>query len=136
MHGILSAGRNRPRRKEAPTTHAETLAALAEPQRLRIVELLARGPLTVGEIAARLDLRQPQASKHLRVLADAGLVEVEAIANRRRYRLRPDPFRELDVWLVPYRELWQDRYDRLDDYLDRLQGSARPEPASSEEDPP
>ncbi|UUZ81710.1 metalloregulator ArsR/SmtB family transcription factor [Paenibacillus sp. P26] len=63
-----------------------TFSALAEPTRLRIVELLMEGPLTVGEIADRLELRRPQASKHLRVLLDAGLVEVQAAANRRNYK--------------------------------------------------
>ncbi|AFZ67698.1 ArsR/SmtB family transcription factor [Deinococcus peraridilitoris] len=99
------------------------LSALAEPHRLHIVELLARQPLTVGEIAARLQMRQPQASKHLRVLSDAGVVKVEAVANRRICTLRPEPFQELDQWLNTYRQLWDDRFDRLDEYLQELQQS-------------
>ena len=106
------------------------LSALAEPNRLGIVELLAREPLTVGEIATRLQIRQPQASKHLRVLTDAGVVEVEAVANRRICRLRPEPFRELDDWLGTYRTLWQDRLDNLDAYLQHLQQSGDPEPST------
>jgi DNA-binding transcriptional ArsR family regulator len=98
-----------------------TLNALAEPNRLHIVELLREGPLTVGEIANRLGLNQPQASKHLRVLSNAGLVEVNAIANRRIYQLRADPFKDLDSWLESYRHIWNERFDRLDDYLQDLQ---------------
>jgi DNA-binding transcriptional ArsR family regulator len=98
-----------------------TLNALAEPNRLHIVELLRDGPLTVGEIADRLGLNQPQTSKHLRVLSNAGLVEVNAIANRRIYKLRAEPFKELDSWLESYRHIWNERFDRLDDYLQDLQ---------------
>ncbi|NGZ76415.1 ArsR/SmtB family transcription factor [Saccharibacillus alkalitolerans] len=97
--------------------HTAVFAALAEPSRMRIVSLLRGGPLTVGQIAERLEIRQPQASKHLKVLQQAGLVDVEAEANRRHYRLRPEPFRELESWLAGYRELWNERFDRLDDYL-------------------
>ncbi|MBD2865926.1 MULTISPECIES: ArsR/SmtB family transcription factor [Paenibacillus] len=98
-----------------------TFSALAEPNRLDIVELLRDGPLTVGEITERLELNQPQASKHLRVLHDAGLVEVNPVANRRIYRLRPEPLLELDSWLESFRRLWEERYDRLDEYLRELQ---------------
>lgn len=97
------------------------MSALAEPNRMQIVELLRERPLTVGEFAERLQLRQPQASKHLRVLSEAGLVEGHADANRRFYRLRPDPFREIDDWLESYRVIWEERFDRLDDYLQKLQ---------------
>lgn len=98
-----------------------TFNALAEPNRLRIVELLRDGPLTVGEIADRLQLRQPQASKHLRVLLEAGLVEVKAVANRRNYNLRLEPFQEMDGWLKAYLRLWQERFDNLEGYLQKLQ---------------
>lgn len=97
-----------------------TFSALAEPTRLRIVELLMEGPLTVGEIADRLELRQPQASKHLRVLLDAGLVEVQAAANRRNYKLRLEPFQALDAWLESYRGVWDERLDALENYLRKL----------------
>ena len=95
----------------------ETLTALAEPHRLEIVELLRDGPRPVGEIVDRLGLRQPQVSKHLRVLSNAGLVEVHAAAQRRIYKLRPQPLHDLDMWLESYRRLWDDRFDRLDNLL-------------------
>lgn len=98
-----------------------TFSALSEPNRLRIVELLRRGPMTVGEIAERLGLRQPQASKHLRVLLEAGLVEVQADANRRHYKLRTEPFQVMDTWLETYRKIWSERFDNLDNYLQKLQ---------------
>ncbi|MFC5464869.1 ArsR/SmtB family transcription factor [Lederbergia graminis] len=100
----------------------QTFSALAEPNRLHIVELLLKEPLPVGEIADRLDLNQPQTSKHLRVLSEAGIVEVQPQANRRIYKLRPEPFQELDKWLDSYRRIWEARMDRLEDYLDVLQG--------------
>lgn len=98
-----------------------TLNALAESNRLQIVELLRSGPLTVGEIAERLGLRQPQASKHLRKLSDAGIVEVQAVANRRIYKLRHEPFQELDAWLATFQHVWEEKLDRLDGYLEELQ---------------
>ncbi|MGP4109246.1 ArsR/SmtB family transcription factor [Virgibacillus sp. L01] len=97
------------------------MSALAESNRLNIIELLRDGPLTVGEVAEQLQLRQPQVSKHLRVLSDAGLVEVEPIANRRIYKLRPQPLMKIDAWLESYRRVWEERFDRLDDYLVKLQ---------------
>ncbi|PZE19009.1 ArsR/SmtB family transcription factor [Paenibacillus xerothermodurans] len=96
------------------------LSALAEPNRLNIVELLREGPLTVGRITDRLELRQPQVSQHLRVLLDAGIVDMQAAANRRIYRLRLEPFKELDDWLDSYRQMWNERYDRLDAHLQDL----------------
>jgi DNA-binding transcriptional ArsR family regulator len=94
-----------------------TLSALAEPTRLQIVELLRAKPRAVGEIVERLGLRQPQVSKHLRVLSDAGLVEVRAVAQQRIYSLRAEPFMELDVWLERYRRTVEDRFDRLNDIV-------------------
>jgi len=98
-----------------------TLSALAEPNRMHIVELLRDGPLTVGEIADRLVLRQPQASKHLKVLSDNRIVEVQAEANRRIYKLRPEPFQELSSWVKSFRHVMEERFDNLDDYLRELQ---------------
>lgn len=98
-----------------------TLSALAEPNRLHIVELLRDGPHSVGEIAEQLGLRQPQVSKHLRVLSDAGVVEVHPVAQQRIYHLRPQPFHELDAWLASYRHLWDARFDRLETYLRDVQ---------------
>lgn len=101
------------------------LGALAEPNRLHIVELLRNGPRSVGEIAERLRLRQPQVSKHLRVLSDAGFVEVHPVAQQRIYQLRPQPFHELDAWLESYRHVWGARFDRLDTYLHDVQQQER-----------
>ena len=95
----------------------EILSALAEPNRLQIVELLRRKPLPVGEIVERLRLRQPQVSKHLRVLSDAGLVEAHPVAQQRIYSLRAQPLKDLDAWLEPYRRTWDERFDQLDDVL-------------------
>ena len=95
--------------------------ALMEPNRLHIVELLRDGPLTVGEITERLGLQQPQVSKHLKVLSEADIVEVQPQANRRIYQLRREPFQELESWLQSFRRLWEERFDRLDDYLLELQ---------------
>jgi DNA-binding transcriptional ArsR family regulator len=82
------------------------LQVLAEPRRLAIVELLREGERAVGELVDRLGVSQPAVSKHLRVLKDAGLVDVRADAQRRLYRIRPEPLAELDEWLAAYRKLW------------------------------
>lgn len=97
-----------------------TLNALAEPNRLRIVELLRDSPSSVGDIANRLLLRQPQVSKHLRVLNEAGLVEVHPLAQQRIYQLQAQPFEELDSWLETFRQVWNTRLDSMDDYLMKL----------------
>src|SRR6202790_2797493 len=99
----------------------ETFRALAEPNRFQIVELLRDGPRPVGDMAHRLGLRQPQVSKHLRVLSDAGLVDVRIDAQRRIYALRPAPLQELEMWLERYRRLWEGNFQRLDALLDELQ---------------
>lgn len=95
-----------------------TFQALGEPNRLSIVELLRNKPYTVNEIVAQLHLNQPQVSKHLKVLADAGLVEVSPVANKRIYAIRPEPLREIDVWVKKYRKFWEERFDRLDAMFD------------------
>ena len=97
-----------------------TFRALAEPNRFHIVELLRRGPRPVGDLVTRLRLRQPQVSKHLRVLSEAGLVDVRVDAQRRIYALRPAPLHELDVWLERYRCLWETNFQRLDALLGEL----------------
>ena len=99
---------------------AAFLSALAEPNRFRIVELLRDGPRPVGEIARRLRLRQPQASKHLRVLSKAGLVKARPVAQQRVYHLQARPFKELVSWLETFRRLWEARLDTLDEYLQEL----------------
>ncbi len=102
-----------------------TLIALSEPNRMNIVELLREGPLAVGEIADQLGLRQPQTSKHLKVLSDNGIVEVQAEANRRIYKLRPEPFQALDSWIQSFQSVMQERFDNLDDYLKELQNKEK-----------
>jgi DNA-binding transcriptional ArsR family regulator len=89
------------------------LRALADPSRRSIVARLARGPVTAGELAAMFPIARPGVSRHLRVLREAGLVEVRAEAQRRVYSLRPDPLAEIDAWLGAYRALWEQRLDAL-----------------------
>jgi DNA-binding transcriptional ArsR family regulator len=98
----------------------ETFAALADPNRFRIVELLRTGPRAVNDIGDRLHLNQPQASKHLRVLKEAGVVEVQARANQRIYELRAQPLQQLNSWLERYRRIWAERFDELDELFDEL----------------
>jgi DNA-binding transcriptional ArsR family regulator len=100
-------------------------SALMEPHRLHIVELLRDGPLTVGEIARRLGLQQPQVSKHLKVLSEAAIVEVQRQANRRIYQLRREPFQELETWLQSFRRLWEERFDRLGAYVEEIQAAGQ-----------
>ena len=116
--------------------NAATFHALSDPQRLEIVELLRLKPLTVGEIAARLHFRQPQTSKHLRVLSDAGIIEMRADANRRICSLRPEVFQALDDWLTTFRQLWEERFDNLDRYLQTLQEAAQPTEQPPDTNPP
>jgi len=97
-----------------------TLKALAEPHRLHIVEFLRDGPQPVGAMVRRLRLRQPQVSKHLRVLSQAGLVDVRVDAQRRIYALRPAPLQELEVWLERYRRIWEGNFQRLDALLEKM----------------
>jgi DNA-binding transcriptional ArsR family regulator len=101
----------------------ETFAALAEPNRYRIVELLRTGARTVNEIGSRLDLNQPQVSKHLRILREAGLVAVEPRAQQRVYELRGKPLRQLHDWLDRYREVWDTRFGALDELLAELENT-------------
>jgi DNA-binding transcriptional ArsR family regulator len=104
--------------------NAVTLGALSEPNRLRIVELLRESPLPVGEIAGRLRLRQPQASKHLHILSRAGIVRAQAMAQKRVYRLEPQPFADLEVWLNSFRPTWNARLDALQAYVREMQASS------------
>jgi len=95
------------------------LEVLAEPRRRTILELLRDGERPVGELVDSLGVSQPAVSKHLRILKDAGLVEARVDAQRRLYRIRPEPLAELDDWLASYRELWTTHLDRLEDHLDQ-----------------
>jgi DNA-binding transcriptional ArsR family regulator len=90
---------------------------LAEPTRRRILDLLAPGECSVGELVDRLELSQPAVSKHLRILRDAGLVEVRIDAQRRLYSVRPEPLRAIDEWLAPYRRMWAVSLDDLERHL-------------------
>jgi DNA-binding transcriptional ArsR family regulator len=98
---------------------ASAFDVLAEPTRRRILDLLRDGERSVGELVDRLTLSQPGVSKHLRVLRDAGLVQVRIEAQRRWYGLRPEPLTEIDAWLEPYRRLWAQHLDALEQHLDR-----------------
>ncbi|MFC4868533.1 metalloregulator ArsR/SmtB family transcription factor [Streptomonospora arabica] len=104
---------------------------LSEPNRRRILDVLRRGERPVGDLVDRLGVSQPTVSKHLRTLREAGLVESRSEAQRRLYRLRTEPLRELDAWLEPYRMLWESRLDDLERHLatmdeDRDDGPERP----------
>ena len=93
---------------------------LAEPNRRRLLDLLREQERPVGDLVAALGISQPAVSKHLRLLREAGLVEVRADAQRRLYRLQPEPLREIDEWLTPYRAAWRDRLDALERHLDDM----------------
>ncbi len=93
---------------------------LAEPRRRQILDLVRDGECSVNELVARLAMNQPAVSKHLRVLREAGLVRVRVDEQRRLYRLTPDPLRELDRWLAPYRAAWDSSLDKLEQHLDRM----------------
>lgn len=98
-----------------------TFEALVDPTRRRILDLLRERPRSVGELVDLLEMSQPGVSKHLRVLREAGLVEVRQDAQRRWYEVRPEPLEALHQWLEGYRHLWEARFDRLDSLLDELQ---------------
>jgi DNA-binding transcriptional ArsR family regulator len=93
---------------------------LAEPNRRRILDLLLEAERPVGDLVAELGVSQPTVSKHLRVLRDAGLVEVRSDAQRRLYRVRPEPLQAIDEWLAPYRTMWAARIDDLARHLDEM----------------
>jgi DNA-binding transcriptional ArsR family regulator len=93
---------------------------IAEPNRRAILSLLVSSEQSVGEIERQLDMTQPTVSKHLRVLRDAGFVESTVDAQRRLYRLRPEPLQELDDWLAPFRQFWSAHVDALERHLDHM----------------
>jgi len=95
-----------------------SFVVLAEPHRRQILDLLRERERPVGDLVDRLRLSQPAVSKHLRVLRDAGLVEVRPVAQQRLYRLRAEPLAEVDAWLAPYRRLWSRSLDALDQHLE------------------
>jgi DNA-binding transcriptional ArsR family regulator len=102
-----------------------SFAILAEPNRRTILSLLASSERSVGEIERRLRMPQTSVSKHLRVLREAGFVEARVEAQRRVYRLRPEPFMEVDAWLEPFRRFWTAHVDSLERHLDSLAETAR-----------
>lgn len=95
------------------------LDAIAEPTRRRILDAVRGGERSVGDLVEIVGMHQPGVSRHLKVLRDAGLVEVRPDAQRRLYRLRPEPLQELDAWLEPYRAEWAGRLDALERHLER-----------------
>lgn len=98
---------------------ASTFTALAEPSRLKIVELLREKPRAVNEIALLLQLRQPQVSKHLHALAAAGMVTVQAVAQQRIYALQTEPFLRIEYWASSFQQEWDQRLDNLEEHLKR-----------------
>jgi len=96
---------------------SQTIEVLAEPNRRRLLDELRAGEQPVGVLVDRSGLSQPLVSKHLRVLRDAGLVDVRPEGQRRLYRVRPEPLMDLDAWLEPYREMWRDSLDKLECHL-------------------
>lgn len=105
---------------------ADLFQVLADPTRRRIVEALRAGEQPVGAVVARAGVHQSGVSRHLRILAELGFVTVRPEGQRRLYALQPQPFRELDAWLAPYRALWEARLDRLGEALE--QQALRPLP--------
>jgi DNA-binding transcriptional ArsR family regulator len=101
-------------------------AVLAEPSRRDILTLLASGERSVGDLESALNLSQPSVSKHLRVLREAGFVEATIDAQRRVYRIRPEPLQEVDAWMAPFRRYWSARVDALERHLDRIATPNRP----------
>ncbi len=102
-----------------------TWHAVADPSRRTVLEALRDGPTTAGQLAELLPIARPGVSRHLRVLLDAGLVQVRQDAQRRIYSLRPEPLAELDAWLSPYREIWQQRMAALHTEVARGQSATR-----------
>jgi DNA-binding transcriptional ArsR family regulator len=108
----------------------DILDVIAEPTRRRILDAVRDGECSVGDLVARVGMHQPGVSRHLKVLRDAGLVEVRSDAQRRMYRLRPEPLMELDAWLEPYRAHWSGRLDALERHLGRTATPITPSPST------
>lgn len=102
-----------------------TFAIIAEPNRRAILSLLAASERSVGEIEHQLRMPQPSVSKHLRVLRDAGFVEARVDAQRRVYRIRPEPLQEIEAWIAPFRRFWTPHVDALELHLDRMEKMER-----------
>ena len=108
---------------------ATVFDVLAEPTRRRILDAVREGERSVGELVDEIGMHQPGVSRHLKVLRDAGLVEVRRDAQRRLYRIRPEPLMEIDTWLEPYRREWSNRLDSLERHLQRTASPVDPAPA-------
>lgn len=104
-------------------TATAVLEVIAEPTRRRILDAVRAQERSVGDLVEIVGMHQPGVSRHLKVLRDAGLVQVRREAQRRLYRLRSEPLRELDAWLDPYRAEWADRLDSLERHLERTQAA-------------
>lgn len=104
------------------------LEVIAEPTRRRILDAVRDGERSVNELVDAVGMHQPGVSRHLKVLRDAGLVEVRRDAQRRLYRLRPEPLQELDAWLEPYRAAWATRLDSLEQHLQKTATPVTPKP--------
>lgn len=111
--------------KVSADTLSTTFAALADPTRRAILARLARGETTVNELAAPFDMSLPAVSKHLKVLERAGLIARGREAQWRPCRLQPKALKSVDAWLEDYRQLWEDRFDRLEDYLHEIQSKEK-----------
>jgi DNA-binding transcriptional ArsR family regulator len=107
------------------STTSDVFNAIAEARRREVLDALIAGEKAVGEIVNGLSMSQPQVSKHLRVLSEVGLVRCRAEGRRRLYRLEPARLRPLHEWLAKYEQAWNDRMDRMDDYLKELQQGER-----------
>ncbi len=113
---------------------ATVFGALGEPSRFQIVELLRGGPFSVSDIAEALSIRQPQVSKHLRVLSEAGIVTVEPVARRRIYHLDAEPFGQISDWVDSFERLWEVRLDSLDGYLNSIDKKGKTMADKTEDD--
>jgi DNA-binding transcriptional ArsR family regulator len=107
---------------------------IAEPNRRAILSLLGSSQQSVGEIERQLGMSQPMVSKHLRVLRDAGFVESRVDAQRRLYRLKPEPFQEVDEWLGQFRRFWSAHIDALERHLDRMDQMDEPTPTKRDKE--
>ncbi|HET6332059.1 MAG TPA: metalloregulator ArsR/SmtB family transcription factor [Polyangiales bacterium] len=106
--------------------HADVFQTLADPTRRRIVESLRRGERAVNDIVAAVEIDQSGVSRHLRILSEAGFVQVRPAGSQRLYSLRAEPFRELEAWVTGYRSLWEQRLDRFAEALERKQKARAP----------
>jgi len=115
-------------------TTTDAFNAVAEPRRRQILDVLARGEAPVNDLVARLDLAQPQVSKHLRVLREVGLVEVRDAGRQRMYRLNGRSLKPIHDWVTNYERLWSERFEQLDVLLDELKEAKHREKEDGDDD--